>query len=233
MIGIESNGTFETLNIYYKMLKITEDINIVAKNLEVGYGKSKYKAVSEADVLAAVKPIEIKHGVYSYPVDREIIDSHEITAIKTAYDGSTEEKISLYMRIKTVYRFVNTSNPQEYIDIVTYGDGVDAMDKAPGKAMTYSDKYALLKAYKIQTGDDSDQEASGKIIKSSSIKKDEEPIQVEKFSDLDFDLTCENCGGVILPHTTHTAVEIAEKSKKQFGQQLCWDCAKEARAAAK
>jgi len=67
----------------------------------------------------------------------------------------------------------------------------------------------------------------------TELKKDEEPIQVEKFGDLDFALTCENCGGVILPHTKHTAVEIAEKSKQQFGQQLCWDCAKEARAAAK
>ena len=46
-------------------------------------------------------------------------------------------------------------------------------------------------------------------------------------------VTCEKCGGVILPHTKHTAQEIAEKSKKQFGKQLCWDCAKEARAAVK
>ena len=51
-------------------------------------------------------------------------------------------------------------NPDEYIDITTYGDGVDTQDKAPGKAMTYSDKYALLKAYKIQTGDDPDEAAS-------------------------------------------------------------------------
>ena len=44
--------------------------------------------------------------------------------------------------------------------MVAYGDGVDTYDKAPGKAMTYADKYALMKAYKISTGDDPDQEAS-------------------------------------------------------------------------
>ena len=43
---------------------------------------------------------------------------------------------------------------------MTFGDGVDTQDKAPGKAMTYGDKYALLKAYKIVTGDDPDQNAS-------------------------------------------------------------------------
>ena len=45
-------------------------------------------------------------------------------------------------------------------DEITYGDGVDTQDKAPGKAMTYADKYALLKAYKIVTGEDPDQQHS-------------------------------------------------------------------------
>ena len=142
-------------NIFQKMSAITQEISTVAKNLQVGEGKSQYKAVGEADVLAAVKPVEARHGVYSYPYSREIVESGEIVAT-TKYG----ERKSLYLRMKTVYRFVNMENPDEYIDITTYGDGVDTQDKATGKAMTYSDKYALLKAYKIQTGDDPDQNAS-------------------------------------------------------------------------
>lgn len=143
------------MNIFQKMSAITQEINTVAKNLTVGEGRNQYKAVGEADVLAAVKPIEAKHGVYSYPVDREIVDSGEMVS-NTKYG----ERRSLYLRIRTVYRFVNVEKPDEYIDITTYGDGVDSQDKATGKAMTYSDKYALLKAYKIQTGDDPDQNYS-------------------------------------------------------------------------
>lgn len=147
------------MNIYQRMLAITSEVATVAKNLQVDTGKGKsYKAVSEADVLAAVKPIEAKHGVYSYPVARSIVESGEIVN-STQYG----ERKSLFMRLETVYRFVNTDEPTEYIDITTYGDGVDPQDKAPGKAMTYADKYALLKAYKIQTGDDPDQEASGDL----------------------------------------------------------------------
>ena len=146
-------------NIYQKMLAITQEIATVAKNLNVDSGKIKYKAVGEADVLMAVKPIEAKHGVYSYPVSRKVIDSGTMVS-KSEYNGNKKETSKLFMRIETVYRFVNTENPNEYIDITTYGDGVDTQDKAPGKAMTYSDKYALLKAYKIQTGDDPDQNAS-------------------------------------------------------------------------
>ncbi len=207
------------MNIYEKMSAITEEITAVAKNLNVGWGKNQYKAVGEADVLAAVKPIEAKHGVYSYPVSRQIIDTSVLTSVKA--DGSETRQIfmrieviyrfvnvekpeeyidiitygdgidtsvltsvkadgsetrQIFMRIEVIYRFVNVEKPEEYIDIITYGDGVDAQDKAPGKAMTYADKYALLKAYKIITGEDPDQNYSndlkGKTKKQNSAKID-------------------------------------------------------------
>lgn len=142
-------------NIYQRMSAITSEISTVAKNLDVCYGASKYKAVGEADILRAVKPIEEAHGVYSYPVEREVIESGTMEK-----DGKNGKTVQLYLRVKTTYRFICTDDPSSYLDIVSYGDGVDTQDKAPGKAMTYSDKYALMKAYKIQTGDDPDQYAS-------------------------------------------------------------------------
>lgn len=154
------------MNIYEKMAEITAAINTVAKNLQVDTGKGKgYKAVSEADVLAAVKPIEKQFGVYSYPFHREVVESGELVT-NTQYG----ERKSLFLRVMTIYRFVNIEKPEEFVDIYTYGDGVDSQDKAPGKAMTYGDKYALLKAYKIQTGDDPDQYASGDLV-SQNIRK--------------------------------------------------------------
>ena len=143
-------------NIYKKMSAITAELTAVAKNLNVGIGKAAYKAVGEADVLAAVKPLEEKHGVYSYPYSRKIVEADLVTTT-SEYQGKVTEKTNRYLRIETIYRFVNIDNPEEYIDITTYGDGIDSQDKAVGKAMTYSDKYALLKAYKIITGEDPDQ----------------------------------------------------------------------------
>ena len=148
-------------NIFQRLSAITLELSTVAKNLEVGTGKSQYKAVGEADVLRAVKPLEAKHGVYSYPYSRQIIESGTIENEKIDYQ--TKEKIvqkSLFERIETIYRFVNVDNPTEYIDITTYGDGIDTQDKSVGKAMTYGDKYALMKAYKIITGDDPDAKPS-------------------------------------------------------------------------
>lgn len=154
----------EQKNIYQKMLMATEKIETVKKELTVGKGQNQYKAVAEKEVLEAVKPIEIELGIYSYPYSRKVIDTNILTTT-SEYNGDVKEKNQLFMRLETIYRFINVDNPSEFMDVTTYGDGVDSQDKAPGKAMTYADKYALLKAYKIETGDDPDKEASGHLKK--------------------------------------------------------------------
>ena len=203
------------LNIYEKLAAITAELNAVAKNLKVGEGRSAYKAVGEADVLAAVKPLEEKHGVYSYPASRKIVDSDVITT-KKSYNGQESESSKFFMRVETVYRFVNTEKPEECVEVTTYGDGVDSGDKAPGKAMTYGDKYALLKAYKIITGDDPDQTASedGKVTRRGS------------------GIHCETCGAAIEDYfdgrDTIPAAALAKRSRERYGKVLCIQCGKKA-----
>lgn len=167
-----------TMNIYQKMSKATMGIERVKKNLTVQQTKtSSYKAVGEGDVLAAVKPIEIELGIYSYPFDRNIIETQTLT-VKSEYNGEVKERNQFLFRIETIYRFVNVDNPSEYIDVKTYGDGVDGQDKSPGKAMTYADKYALLKAYKIETGDDPDKDASQEVVKATRTESKATPKQI-------------------------------------------------------
>lgn len=147
------------MNIFEKMAAITEELRPVAKNLTVGTGNNKYKAVSERDILDAVKPLEYKHGVYSYPVGRTVLESN-ILESESEYQGKVTKKTTFMTRIETVYRFVNVEKPEEFIEMTTFAEGIDPADKGSGKAMTYADKYALMKAYKISTGDDPDQDAS-------------------------------------------------------------------------
>ena len=148
------------MNIYEKMSAITAEIGVVEKNLNVKVNSnSSYKAVSERDVLDAVKPIEQKYRVYSYPANRKIVDCDVLTK-ETEYNGTITRTNTLFMRVEAVYRFVNIDKPDEFIETTVYGDGLDTGDKASGKAMTYADKYALMKAYKLSTGDDPDKEAS-------------------------------------------------------------------------
>lgn len=148
------------MNIFQRMAAVTNELQTVAKNLTVSTGRNNsYKAVSERDIIDAVKPLEFKHGIYSYPYDREVVESHILESEIVSGD-SVMKKSTFFSRIKTVYRFVNMEDPEDYIDMVTFAEGIDSQDKGSGKAMTYGDKYALMKAYKISTGEDPDQNGS-------------------------------------------------------------------------
>jgi hypothetical protein len=174
------------LNIHQKMAKITTELETVAKNLSVGAGRSSYKAVGEADILAAVKPLEEKYGIYSYPMDREVIHQDTKQWVEDVIDKYNfkddkgealptiiqKQKTLHIIRLKTTYRFVDIDNPSDFIDQVSIADGLDPADKGSGKAMTYADKYALMKAYKIMTGDDPDQNHSESYANNSYKKKE-------------------------------------------------------------
>lgn len=203
------------MNIYQKMSAITADLQTVAKNLTVDTGKGKgYKAVSERDIIDAVKPLEAKHGVYSFPVDRDILEASVLES-ESEYNGKVTKKSTFFSRIKTVYRFVNIDQPDEYIDMVTFAEGIDTQDKGSGKAMTYADKYALMKAYKISTGDDPDQTASSEEHYS---KPSRESFAAARN---DFVPTCKKCGKEI-SDAEH------DYSVKKFGKPLCRSCQREA-----
>ena len=140
------------LNIMQRLFCITSDMNKVAKNLNIG----NYKAVGEDDILKAVKPLEEKYRVYSYPCDREVTQSEVLDTV----NKYSKQELIYFSRIKTTYRFVNIDKPSDYIDMVSVSEGIDKGDKGSGKSMTYGDKYALMKAYKIRTGEDADNEES-------------------------------------------------------------------------
>lgn len=212
------------MNIFEKMSAITSELTAVKKNLDVGAGRSSYKAVGEADVLAAVRPLEAKYKVYSYPATREIVESGTFST-ESEYQGKVSKKNNFWMRVMTTYRFVNMEDPTESIETTSFSDGLDTGDKAPGKAMTYGDKYALLKAYKIITGDDPDQYASPEngMRKSAVIEgykqapKNPHPP------------ACERCGSLVDGFRDAVGREwsrekVIQGSLKKYGKILCEDC---------
>ena len=176
----------ETKNIFQRMSAITAELRTVAKNLTVPTGgKNSSKAVSERDILDAVKPLEEKHGVYSYPVARTVLESNLLESENSYTDAkgnTTVKKATTFMtRIETVYRFVNIDDPEDYVQTTTFAEGIDSQDKGSGKAMTYADKYALMKAYKISTGDDPDQDASEeKHFTQATPKPQAKPAQKQR-----------------------------------------------------
>lgn len=200
-------------NIHQRLAAITAELRTVAKNLNVETGKGKsYKAVSERDVLDAVKPLEEKHGVFSYPADRVILEAATLES-----ESSYGKKTTFFERIQTTYRFVNVDDPTDYIETTTFAEGIDSQDKGSGKAMTYGDKYALMKTYKISTGDDPDQT----------------PSEETQYTRTAAAPKCTDCGKLLYPvkkrdGTPWTVGDQAEYSRLRCDRVLCADCMKRA-----
>ena len=239
-------------NIFQRMAAITDELGVVAKNLSVSTGKSSYKAVGERDIIDAVKPLEAKYRVYSYPSDREILESDNLEE-ENSYGKST----SFFTRVRTVYTFVNIDKPDDRFSTIVFSEGIDAGDKGSGKAMTYADKYALMKAYKISTGDDPDQNASeenhytrtgngnrggqggyngnqngyGNNQYGGGNRGYQPPQQgpQPQQNAQGIKIKCKQCGGIITEAplrggTVLTASEVAFRSMQQFGQEYCANC---------
>ena len=218
---------YQNMNIFQKMSAITAELKTVGKNLDVKAGGGTYKAVAERDILDAVKPLEEKYGIYSYPCDREILEAEMLENEKTYTDrnGNTTvtKSTTFFTRIKTTYKFVNADKPEEFITTITFSEGIDPQDKGSGKAMTYADKYALMKGYKISTGDDPDQDGSEeqnyRATRAQPKKEAPSPIK------------CLACNNEIKPTTlknggTMEPSAIANFSIKRFGACYCPDCQK-------
>ena len=231
------------MNIYEKMAAITAELRTVAKNLNVQAGKNQsYKAVGERDVLDAVKPLEQKFGVYSYPCYRDTLESERLESEST-YNGQVSKKTTFYTRLKTVYRFVNVEKPDEFLETTVFSVGIDSQDKGDGKAMTYGDKYALMKAYKISTGDDPDQEASAdedyRRVKKAKPEAPKADTGYEKFLERAGDteyFICSTCKQPSYPFTKKdgsvmSARDMLMMSLRDYGEPLCKDCYKARRAA--
>jgi len=149
------------MNILERMSQISMMLKALEKDIKVDVPNGdNYKAISDLAVTNAVKDAESKWGVYSYPHDGTF---HEQMIDCTSGQGRPYKKNMI--RYDVLYRFACVDNPKDYVDVPSCGVGIDEGDKAPGKAMTTSRKYAYLQGYRIPTTDlDVDRQASTPTI---------------------------------------------------------------------
>ena len=133
------------MNIYEKMSAIMQDVQYLAKDDQVKFGTTSYKALSEEKVTSIMRAELIKHKLVIYPIQQSANRTGQIT------------------HVDVVYRLVNVEAPDEYIDIASCGDGADSQDKGSGKAMTYAFKYMWLRAFALPTGEDPDKISSAEL----------------------------------------------------------------------
>ena len=130
------------------MAAVMHEVSYVQKKTRV----QGYTAAGESDVIAAIRPAMLRHGIVGpVPVDGEVVEVKHITK-----DNGKQMR---FVVLRRVWRFSHVPTG-ETLDVVTYGEGADSLDKATLKAMTASKKYAIREAFCLETGDDPDKVAS-------------------------------------------------------------------------
>lgn len=147
---------YKDYNLYEKIQMVSDEIRNIEKNIVVGTGNSSYKAVADVDVLLKVKDAEKKYGLVSIPVRQELVRTDQVQ--KMSRDGY--QSVTFADIVKMTMRIINIDDSTQFIEVESFGRGLDAGDKGFGKASTYARKYALLNAYKLATGEDPDEQKS-------------------------------------------------------------------------
>jgi len=124
------------LTIHERKFAVMEDMegNPIAKDQKKGM---QYMTLSHDKVTAAIRPLLIIHRIIPYA-----------SVIDHGRDGNLT-----WASVDVLFQNVDDKDDHPVL-IRSFGYGVDAQDKGPGKAISYAVKYAYLKAFCLETTDD-------------------------------------------------------------------------------
>jgi hypothetical protein len=131
------------MNIYQRVNAVRKAISYIQKDKAVSTGGGSYKAVTHDAVTGLVRAALIEHGIVIVP-----------TLIDCEFHAKEQDSKQRLYEATYQINFVNMDTPGEVISVQINAHALDNGDKAPGKAISYATKYAILKLFNIETGDD-------------------------------------------------------------------------------
>ena len=151
-------------NVYQRINWVRAQVGYVQKTKTVaGQG---YKAVTHDEVTAMLRPHLIKAGIDT--IQRLVDSNFEDTGQQTK-NGT---HIFMYTGNYSV-SLVNVDNPDDTVIMHIQAQALDFGDKAPGKAMSYAKKYAYLKSFDIETGEDEESRIEAKFKEVELISEEQ------------------------------------------------------------
>lgn len=136
------------LNLYQRINAVRKKIDYIKKDKSVSTGGDKsYKAVTHDQVCALTRDHMVEHGIVVFPtitaskMNEPKLDKEGVPAKQQRYDATYE------------FKFVNVDDSKDFEIVKIEAHAMDNADKAPGKALSYAKKYAILKVFEIETGE--------------------------------------------------------------------------------
>jgi len=166
------------MNIYQRVNAVMQKVTYIKKDTKV----QGYSAVTHDNVFAMVRAELVRVGIVIYP--------EQLGCDMPIMRDGKDIKMHLYTADYLIH-FVNIDKPDDRISVKINSHANDNGDKAPGKALSYATKYAILKVFSMETGenDESRSEALATITPSqikgvNSLLVGEDAIKDRMFASL-------------------------------------------------
>ena len=152
------------MNIYQRLAAIRKMVEVIRKD-KSGFN---YKYVSEAEILAKVTAGMDKYRVLLMPSivhGTATTEPYQYVKTKNVKGGGTiDERVNeIIVTSDMTYTWVNIDNPDDHLEVpwLLVGQQGDA-SQAAGSALTYMNRYFLLKFFQVATPDDDPDNWRGK-----------------------------------------------------------------------
>ncbi len=132
-------------NIYQRINAVMEKIAYVQKDASISGGGPAYKAVTHDNVTSQLRKHLVEEGIV-------ILVEQLKSEVLIKRDVKNDIKMHLYSGDYAI-SFVNMDKPEDRATVTINAQAADNGDKAPGKAASYATKYAMLKMFSIETGE--------------------------------------------------------------------------------
>lgn len=165
------------LNIYQKLVEVRKAVPYLKKEAQ----GSQYNYTGSSQVLASVREKLDELGLLLIPRITGKKVSESPIEYKDNNGNVTKRTTTYFTELEMTMTWVNAEKPDETIECPWYGQGVDiAGEKGVGKALTYAEKYFILKQFNIATDKD---DPDAFQTKSESYRKPD-PISQKEVGEL-------------------------------------------------
>lgn len=119
----------------------------LAANTEGQTGAARYNYVSGAKLLGVIRPLMDKLGLI---LTQEVVD---IKNEPITYMTRNGEKTEMFTTAHIRFTWVDTDDGSQVVNDF-FANGMNAWDKGLGSALTYAERYYLMKTFHIATDED-------------------------------------------------------------------------------
>ena len=135
------------MSVYKKIHQVQAATRSLAANTEGQTGAARYNYVSGAKLLGVIRPLMDKLGLI---LTQEVVD---IKNEPITYMTRNGEKTEMFTTVHIRFTWVDTDDGSQVVNDF-FANGMNAWDKGLGSALTYAERYYLMKTFHIATDED-------------------------------------------------------------------------------